>query len=525
MPQPVPPKTQVAKVAMNITLQGIRSIQTGTICLLLAFFYFVGGETALRAEPKPLLFLADRDYPPMAFLEEGKAMGMDIDLAKALAREMHREIRIELMDWGEAQQRLSKGEADGLLGMSITRERRTRYNFASPVFNREFGLLIRKGDETIHGISDLRGKTVGVTQGGFPKEFLESRTGFQLRPISNYQEGFDRLGKGELNAVAGDLWVAAYLLEQKNIRNITIVERPMARVPAAIALQKGNTELLHDIDKALQLLKENGTISNIQSYWKPQEIVFISREKVRNLIALSAGGLALLLFAGMSLWVVTLKKQIRIRKITEGALKNSEKRLQMLTDASFEGIGLCEDGILIDANDQLLKMVGYARTEIIGKPVMQLIAPESRALVQQKTESRCTDAYEHFAIRKDGSIFPVEVCGRTLETSPKDVRVTAVRDISERKEAEKALLLSEQRFGAVFQQSPVALAVSEFETGRFIEINAALLRLMRGRSFDQMVNRTSLEIGMITTDERRKIIDAGLKLGGGERLEVAMHRL
>jgi PAS domain S-box-containing protein len=99
------------------------------------------------------------------------------------------------------------------------------------------------------------------------------------------------------------------------------------------------------------------------------------------------------------------------------------------------------------------------------------------------------------------------------------------QDITERKLAEEALHRSEQRFQTIFRGSPVALSVSELETGRLIEINQAMLRLMHGTSFDQMVGRTSLEIRMVTPEERQKMLDAVLQTGHIDRLEIAMRRL
>src|SRR2546430_3258864 len=90
------------------------------------FFYLFAGVTInLFAAPgqKPLLFLGDKDYPPLAYLENGVAKGMDVDLTKALAKPMQREVRVELMDWNLAQQKVLNGEADGLIGLSISDER------------------------------------------------------------------------------------------------------------------------------------------------------------------------------------------------------------------------------------------------------------------------------------------------------------------------------------------------------------------------------------------------------------------
>src|SRR6185503_754244 len=102
------------------------------------------------SQPAPLVFLADKDYPPMTYLEGDTAKGMDVDFGKALAARMKREIRIELTDWNLAQEKVSNGGADALLGMSISDERRQRFDFSSPMFTREFGLLVRNGEMTIH---------------------------------------------------------------------------------------------------------------------------------------------------------------------------------------------------------------------------------------------------------------------------------------------------------------------------------------------------------------------------------------
>ncbi len=53
-------------------------------------------------------------------------------------------------------------------------------------------------------------------------------------------------------------------------------------------------------------------------------------------------------------------------------------------------------------------MFGYERSELIGKPVVQCVAPEHRELVQEAIRSRTKGPYEHLALRKDGSVLPVE---------------------------------------------------------------------------------------------------------------------
>ncbi len=472
--------------------------------------------SAPKAAEKPLVFFGDKDYPPIAFLENGVAKGMDVDLVTALARPLGREVRVDLMDWNLAQERMLKGDADGLIGMSVTEERRARFDFASPTFTRDFSLVLRENDFTVHSVSDLTGKKVGVTAGGFPRRFLEAQNALTLIVIKHYREGFDLLLRGEIDVMAADRWVAAYLMEKDSISGVTILEKPFATAPLAIAVRKGNATLLKDINHALLEMTQQGTISEIEAHWRPHEMVFYSRAKVRSLI-LRAGALGLaLLLAVLAVWIGTLRKQIDIRK-------NAEKRLRTLTDASFEGIGVCEDGIIIDVNDQLLKMLGYQRSDLIGKPVIELVAPHSREAVRQATqEERCTP-YEHDAIRKDGTTFPVEVCGRTLATTPHRVRVTAVRDISERKRAEEALRRSEERFARFFASAPVATAVTQPKRGGLIlTVNEQFTKLL-GYTEKEAVGSTTVGLGLFANQpDRERVLRLALEKGEVKDFETQL---
>ncbi len=84
-------------------------------------------------------------------------------------------------------------------------------------------------------------------------------------------------------------------------------------------------------------------------------------------------------------------------------------------------------------------MFGYPYREVIGMEVSNLVAPESRELVLQNIMSGYQEPYEHLAMERDGSVFRVEVHGKIIPYEGRNVRVTAIRDISERKRAEEAL--------------------------------------------------------------------------------------
>ena len=111
-------------------------------------------------------------------------------------------------------------------------------------------------------------------------------------------------------------------------------------------------------------------------------------------------------------------------------LKQSETRFRQMADAAFEGIAVIEEGILMDGNKQLGDMLGYKLDEMLGHPVTDFVAPESRELVARSIRDGVETPYEHFAMRKDGSKFPAEVNGRMGVWNGKSMRVSVFRDLS-----------------------------------------------------------------------------------------------
>ena len=144
-------------------------------------------------------------------------------------------------------------------------------------------------------------------------------------------------------------------------------------------------------------------------------------------------------------------RDITERKRSEDALRESEERFSVLADASFEGIVISDTGRIIELNEQMAGMLGYERKELIGRTVESFVAPESLELVQEHIKSGNEEPYAHLSLRKDGSTFPVEIRAKSIPYKGRVVRVTTVRDITERKRAEEAIRESEERFRMVFE--------------------------------------------------------------------------
>ena len=119
------------------------------------------------------------------------------------------------------------------------------------------------------------------------------------------------------------------------------------------------------------------------------------------------------------------------------AMRDSEARFRGLAEATFEGVALVQDGRIIAANAALARLFGYTGDEVLGRDALELAAPESRALIADHIRRGVATPYEARGLRKDGSTFEGELCGQTIPYQGGLVRVTAIRDITARKQAEQ----------------------------------------------------------------------------------------
>lgn len=151
-------------------------------------------------------------------------------------------------------------------------------------------------------------------------------------------------------------------------------------------------------------------------------------------------------------------------------LRESEERWRRLSDAAFEGIVIHDAGKILDANRVFAAMFGYAHDEIIGKNILDLAAPESRERVKQTMLAGGEAPYEAIGLRKDGTTFIGELRGKPIPYQGRLVRVSTLRDITERKEMEEKL-----------KELSIHDALSGLYNRRFLE--EEMTRLERGRQF------------------------------------------
>ena len=142
-----------------------------------------------------------------------------------------------------------------------------------------------------------------------------------------------------------------------------------------------------------------------------------------------------LLHNGQELSYSTVR-DITERQRTEEVIRESELRYKLLTEATFDGIAIHDQGILLEVNTGLERMFGYESGELIGRSMWDLIAEESHEYVVRKLQDGASGPYEFVGRRKDGSPILGEVVARPYRYRGQDVRLVAGRDITGRKQLE-----------------------------------------------------------------------------------------
>jgi PAS domain S-box-containing protein len=225
--------------------------------------------------------------------------------------------------------------------------------------------------------------------------------------------------------------------------------------------------------------------------------------------------------------VVGVMINIDRRRRAEAALRESEEKFAKAFRASPEAMSVHElaSGRYVDVNEGFLRLFGYASEEILGRTPLELDLWADAADRLAFVRSLSRDGKVHrFAARirvRSGEIRDCELSAETIEISGRLHNVTVLHDVTARRRAEAALRESEEKFAKAFRASPDPIAITDLETGRYIDANGGHEEVF-GFTREEVIGRTTTELGYYRNpDDRLKLVAAIRAHGHVRNLELA----
>lgn len=208
------------------------------------------------------------DYAPFEFqvIVDGvlTIVGFDIEIAKEIAKDLGAELEIQDLDFDSLLMALNTDKVDFVIaGMNPDEERRKNVDFSEIYYHASQGVLVKEDSvDQYQSVEDLAGKKIGVQRGSTQEGLAQEIDGASLTSLAKIPELIMELNSGRVDALILEKPVAEqYVTTQASIAMSGVeIEQPLEETGFAIAVKKGNQELVDAINVTLKRLIDNGDI-------------------------------------------------------------------------------------------------------------------------------------------------------------------------------------------------------------------------------------------------------------------------
>ena len=210
-----------------------------------------------------LRMATNAEFPPYEYHDGGAIVGIDIEVAEAIAEKLGMTLEVEDIAFDSIIPEIQSGKADmGMAGMTVDEERLKNVDFTETYATASQRIIVKE-DSEIAGPDDLKGKYIGV-QLGTTGDIYASDYEADGATVERYNKGFEAvqaLAQGKIDAVVIDEEPAKVFVEETE--GIKMLDEALTVEEYAIAVKKGNTELLEKVNTALAELKDSGELQTI----------------------------------------------------------------------------------------------------------------------------------------------------------------------------------------------------------------------------------------------------------------------
>lgn len=227
------------------------------IIVLLCMIMLVAG--CGKKDDSKLIMVTEAGFAPYEYYSNGEIVGVDVDIAKEIAASMGKELVIKDIAFDSIINEVKTGKADfGAAGISYSEERAKNVDFTIN-YSTSKQVVIVKNDSGITNIGVINGKKIAVQLGSIADTYVSStyKDASVVRQ-KKYLAAIEDLNTGKVDCVVMDLLPAEQILKTNS--GLKILDGALVEDSYGMIVKKGNKELLDNINKVLEKLKNEGKI-------------------------------------------------------------------------------------------------------------------------------------------------------------------------------------------------------------------------------------------------------------------------
>lgn len=223
----------------------------------------------------------DQDFPPMGFLgDDGEYTGFDLELAQEVAKRLGLTYQPQPIAWDAKDMELETGNIDCIWNGFTMNGREENYTWSDPYMDNT-QIFVVAPDSGIATLADLTGKVVEVQVDSSAQAALADMpeladTFKDLVVTPDYNTAFMDLEQGAVDAIAMDVTVAGYMIQERN-SDFVILEESISSEVYGIGFQLGNTELRDKVQGALEEMAADGTLKTISEKWFGTDVTTVGK--------------------------------------------------------------------------------------------------------------------------------------------------------------------------------------------------------------------------------------------------------
>ncbi len=238
-------------------------------------------EEAKTTDGGTLIVGFDQDFPPMGFVgDDGEYTGFDLELAQEVAKRLGLEYKAQPIAWDSKDMELESGNIDCIWNGFTMTGREDDYTWTEPYMANQ-QVFVVANDSHINSQADLAGKIVEVQADSSAEAALKeapelTATFKELLTTADYNTAFMDLEQGAVDAIAMDVIVAGYQIQQRNA-DFKILDDSLSEEEYGVGFKKGNTELRDKVQSTLEEMAEDGTLQEVSEKWFSKDVTTIGK--------------------------------------------------------------------------------------------------------------------------------------------------------------------------------------------------------------------------------------------------------